>query len=97
MELLNDLISAAEAMLNNGFHVRAVLKWQMLAFGALRTLLGTSNYYTQNFKRLTSEKRARGPLAGKGLLMAVREELVNCVSQHKPYGDANRGRRGRCA
>ena len=97
MELLTGLISAAEAMLHNGFDVRAFLNWQMLAFGALLTLLGPSNYYTQNFKQLTSEKSPRGLLAGEGLLMAVREELVNCVSQHEPNGDANWGRQSHCA
>ncbi len=92
MESLDKLISAAEAMLHNGFDLRAFLNWQMLAFGALLTLLGPSNYYTQNFKQLTSEKSARGLLAGEGLLMAVREELVNCVSKHEPNGDASWGR-----
>jgi hypothetical protein len=92
MESLDKLISAAEAMLLNGFDLRAFLNWQMLSFGALLTLLGPSNYYTQNFKRLTSEKSARGLLAGEGLLMAVREELVNCVSKHEPNGDASWGR-----
>ena len=92
MQSLNKLISAAEAMLHNGFNVQAFLNWQMLAFGALLTLLGPSNYYTQNFKRLTSEKSPRGLLAGEGLLIAVREELVNCVSKHEPNGDASWGR-----
>ncbi len=91
MESLDKLISAAEAMLHNGFDLRAFLNWQILAFGALLTLLGPSNYYTQNFKQLTSEKSPRGLLAGEGLLMAVREKLVNSVSKHESNGDANWG------
>ncbi len=92
MESLDKLISAAEAMLHNGYNLLDFLNWQMMAFGALLTLLGPFNYYTRNFKRLTSEKSARGLLAGEGLLMAVREELANCVSKHEPDGDASWGR-----
>jgi len=64
MESLDKLISAAEAMLHNGYNLRDFLNWQTLAIGALLTLLGPSNYYTQNFKQLTSEKSQRGLLAG---------------------------------
>lgn len=97
MELLTGLVSAADAMLDNGFDVGAFLKWQMLAFGALLILLGPSSYYTKNFKQFTSDKSPRGLLAGEGVLMAVREELVNSVSQHEPNGDANWGRQSHCA
>ena len=92
MESLNKLINAAEAMLRDGFDVRAFLKWQMLAFAALLTTVGPSSYYTQNFKQLTSDKSPRGLLAGEGILMAVREKLLQCSSKNNSEQDVNWGR-----
>jgi hypothetical protein len=80
MESINKLISTAEAMLRYGFDVRVFLNWQMWAFAVLLTTVGPSSYYTQNFRQFTSDKSPRGLLAGEGVLMAVREELLQCLN-----------------
>jgi hypothetical protein len=75
MESLNQLISLAQSILDSGFDAQTFLNWQILAFSALVALLGPYHYYTQNFKRLTSEKNPRSLLAGEGILMAAKEQM----------------------
>jgi hypothetical protein len=75
MESLNDLINLAQTLLVSGFDTDAFIHWQVLAFAALAGILGTNHYYTQNFKRLTSEKNSLGLLAGEGILVAAKEEI----------------------
>ena len=86
MDSLNDLINAAQMLLDSGFDIQAFLSWQTLAFLALLSLLGPFHYYTQNFKRLTSEKTAQGLLAGEGLLVAARENFLKSVGTLPPEG-----------
>ena len=61
MENLNDLIAAAQAILDNGFDLSAFMSWGLLAFLTLVALLGPLHYYTQNFRRLTSDKSSPKP------------------------------------
>src|SRR5208283_3291246 len=68
MENLNELIAAAQAILDNGFDLSAFMSWELLAFLTLVALLGPLHYYTQNFRRLTSDKTPRSLLAGRGLI-----------------------------
>ena len=79
MESLNELINAAQALLDSGFDVQAFLDWQTLAFLTLVGLLGPFHYYTQNFKRICSENTPRGLLAGEGVLVAAREQCLKSV------------------
>jgi len=79
MESLNDLISLAQSILDSGYDVQAFLNWQTLAFSALVAIVGPYHYYTQNFKRLTSEKSPRGLLAGEGILLAAKEQIQKPV------------------
>lgn len=76
MGSLNDLITAAQGMLSAGFDVKTFMVWETLAFMALLSTLGPRHYYTQNFKHLTAEKGPRGLLAGKGILVAAKEEIL---------------------
>jgi hypothetical protein len=55
MEYLNDLISAAQAILDSGFDAQAFLGWKEVALITLLSLLGPLHYYTQTFKQITSE------------------------------------------
>jgi hypothetical protein len=76
LESLNQLISLAQSILDSGFDPQAFLNWQILAFAALVGILGPYHYYTQNFKRLTSDKNPRSLLAGEGVLMAAKEQIA---------------------
>jgi hypothetical protein len=84
MESLNDLISMAQTFLVSGFDTDAFLHWQGLAFTALAGILGANHYYTQNFKRFTSEKRSLGLLAGNGILIAAKEEMRKGDNESSP-------------
>jgi len=75
LESVNQLISLAQSILDSGFDPQAFLNWQILAFSALLGILGPYHYYTQNFRRLTSEKNPRSLLAGEGILMAAKEQM----------------------
>ena len=77
MENLNELIAAAQAILDNGFDLSAFMSWELLAFLTLVALLGPLHYYTQNFRRLTSDKTPRSLLAGRGLIEAAKAQLLN--------------------
>ena len=76
MEYLNDLISAAQAILDSGFDVQTFLGWKELAFLALSGLLGPSHYYAQTFKQVTAAQDSMSLLAGEGILMAAKEEML---------------------
>ena len=76
MENLNDLIAATQAILDNGFDLSAFMSWGLLAFLTLVALLGPLHYYTQNFRRLTSDKTPRSLLAGRGLIEAAKAQLL---------------------
>jgi hypothetical protein len=75
LESVNQLISLAQSILDSGFDAQAFLNWQILAFATLVGILGPYHYYTQNFRRLTSEKIPRSLLAGEGILMAAKEQM----------------------
>jgi len=76
MENLNELIAAAQAILDNGFDLQAFMSWELLAFLTLVALVGPLHYYTQNFRRLTSDKTLQSLLAGRGLLEAAKSALL---------------------
>jgi hypothetical protein len=76
MEYLNELIAAAQAILDNGFDPSAFMSWELVAFLTLAALLGPLHYYTQNFRRLTSGKTPQSLLAGRGLIEAAKAELL---------------------
>jgi len=84
MEFLNDLISAAQVILDGGFDVQAFLGWKEVASLALLGLLGPSHYYTEIFKQVTSEHDSRSLLAGEGVLMAAKEEMLKTVNDGFP-------------
>jgi hypothetical protein len=81
MESLNELISAAQRMLNTGFDVNTFMVWETMAFVALLSALGPSHYYTQTFKQLTVEKSPKGLLAAGGILVAAKEEILKTGGQ----------------
>ena len=74
MQSINELISVASVILDNGFDLQAFLSWKQTSFRALRTHLGSEHYYTENFKRM-AEPNEHGLLAGGGILLAVKELL----------------------
>ncbi len=76
MENLNELITAAQGILESGFDVSSFMSWELLAFLTLAALLGPLHYYTQNFRKLTSDKTSRSLLAGIGLIEAAKAELL---------------------
>jgi hypothetical protein len=79
MEYLNHLISAAQSILDNGFDAQAFTGWKELAFPGLLGLLGPLHHYTQMFKRVTAEQGSLSLLAGTGILIAAKEEMLkNC-------------------
>ncbi len=84
MESLNELIDLAQSILSSGFDAQAFLNWQVLAFTALAGILGPTHYYTQNFKRMTSEKNPLGLLAGEGILVAAQEEMRKADGESSP-------------
>jgi hypothetical protein len=90
MDSLNELIMAAQALLDGNFDIQAFLGWQTLAFLTLLSLLGPFHYYTQNFKKLTSEKTPRGLLAGEGVLVAAREHFLKIAGAIRSRGDIGR-------
>ncbi len=80
MEYLNDLINAAQAILDSGFDVQAFFNWKELALLALLGMLGPLHYYTQTFKQVTSDQDSLALLAGEGVLMAAKEEIRKTVN-----------------
>ncbi len=76
MDSLNDLIGMAQSLLNTGFDVDSFLTWKSMAFWVLLGLLGPFHYYTRNFTRFTAEADKRGLLAGEGLLLAAKEQIL---------------------
>jgi len=77
MDYLNDLINAVQAIRDSGFDVKAFLGWKELAFFALLGLFGPLHYYTRTFKQVTAAQDSLSLLAGEGILMAVKEEILN--------------------
>ncbi len=95
MENLNELIAAAQALLDNGFDLSAFLSWELLAFLTILALLGPLHYYTQNFRRLTSDKTPRSLLAGLGLIEAAKAELLKDDNPSK-FAHKSLGREVHC-
>jgi hypothetical protein len=77
MEYLNDLINAAQSIREKGFDVQAFLGWKEVAFLALLGVLGPLHYYTRTFKQVTAAQDSLSLLAGEGILMAAKEEILN--------------------
>jgi hypothetical protein len=75
MEILTYLINRARGMLESGFGIQVFQGWESLAFLALLTSFGPFHFYTQSFRRLTSERNQQALLAGLGLLIAAKENL----------------------
>ncbi len=80
MEYLNSLINVAQAILDNRFDVQAFLSWRNIALLTLLSLLGPLHYYTQTFKQVTAEQDSQSLLAGEGVLMAAKEEMLKTAS-----------------
>jgi hypothetical protein len=76
MESLNDLINLAQFILDNGFDIQTFLTWKEAAFMCLLGLLGPLHFYTKSFSQVTGRTDEKGLLAGEGLLIAAREEIV---------------------
>lgn len=80
MESLNELINLAQLILDNGFDPQTFLTWKEAAFICLLGMLGPLHFYTRNFGRVTGRTDEKGLLAGEGLLIAAREEIVGAVT-----------------
>ena len=80
MDSLNDLINLAQFILDNGFDLQTFLTWKEAAFICLLGLLGPLHFYTRSFGRVTGRTDEKGLLAGEGLLIAAREEIVGAVT-----------------
>jgi len=80
MESLNELINLAQFILDNGFDPQTFLTWKEAAFICLLGLLGPLHFYTRSFGRVTGRTDEKGLLAGEGLLIAAREEIVGAVT-----------------
>ncbi|MGB6066628.1 MAG: hypothetical protein WBG50_17625 [Desulfomonilaceae bacterium] len=81
MEYLNDLIRAAQAILDSGFDVQSFLGWKEVALLTLLGLLGPLHYYTRTFKQNTSAQNPLSLLAGEGILMAAKEEMLKSINE----------------
>jgi hypothetical protein len=92
MDSLNDLINLAQFILDNGFDPQAFLTWKEAAFICLLGLLGPLHFYTRSFGRVTGRTDEKGLLAGEGLLIAAREEIVASVSSKTALSDGNASR-----
>ncbi len=77
MDSLNDLIKSACSFLDNGFDVQTFVSWKGFALVTLVALLGPFHFYTENFRRFTRETNRRNLLAGTGVLVAAKEQIVN--------------------
>jgi hypothetical protein len=80
MDSLNELINLAQFILDNGFDPQTFLTWKEAAFICLLGLLGPLHFYTRNFGRVTGRTDEKGLLAGEGLLIAAREEIIGAVT-----------------
>ena len=80
MESLTDLINAAQTLLDSGLDLQTFFDWRIVAFLSLLSLLGPMHYYTRTFSRLTREAKQPCLLAGKGVLVAAREEISGTES-----------------
>jgi hypothetical protein len=80
MESLNDLISMASALLDNGFDLQTFFEWKRMAFALVLGVLGPSHYYTLNFRRFAAASDL-GLLAGRAILEATREQLSSAPEQ----------------
>jgi hypothetical protein len=76
MEYLAELINQAQVILENGFDVQAFLTWKSFAFFFVVVFVGRSHYYAKNFSSLTSEASPKALLAGAGILVAIKEGLL---------------------
>jgi hypothetical protein len=85
MDSLLDLIDAAQALLGAGFDVQQFLAWKSLAFLSLLGILGPLHYYTKTFCRVTENHDHVNLLAGKGVLVAIKEGLSQ-ASEHSHMG-----------
>ncbi len=84
MESLNELINFAQFILDNGFDPQTFLTWKEAAFICLLGLLGPLHFYTRSFGRVTGGTDEKGLLAGEGLLIAAREEIVGAAANISP-------------
>jgi hypothetical protein len=80
MDSLNELINLAQFIIDNGFDPQTFITWKEAAFICLLGLLGPLHFYTKNFGRVTGRTDEKGLLAGEGLLIAAREEIVGAVT-----------------
>jgi|WetSurSiteA1Bulk_404760.scaffolds.fasta_scaffold30865_1 hypothetical protein len=80
MESLNELINLAQFILDNGFDPQNFMTWKEAAFICLLGLLGPLHFYTRSFGRVTGRTDEKGLLAGEGLLIAAREEIVGAAT-----------------
>lgn len=74
MDHLNRLFNRAQIILDRVFDAQVSLSWKTAASLSLLKVLKPVHYYTQNFKRFTSENSPMGLPAGQGILVAAREE-----------------------
>jgi hypothetical protein len=80
MESFNELINLAQLIFDNGFNPQTFLTWKEAAFICLLGLLGPLHFYTRSFGRVTGRADEKGLLAGEGLLIAAREEIVGAAT-----------------
>ncbi len=76
IDSLIELINAAQRISDSGFDVNAFITWKGVAFITLISLLGPFNYYTRRFCRFTADSSRKGLMAGEGVLVAVKEQLL---------------------
>lgn len=94
MEYLMELLNQAQSILDAGFDVDAFLAWKSFAFFSVVVLLGPTHYYAKNFNSIISENTPKGLLAGKGVLIAVKEALAQHPKMIKTLIHANSRNQG---
>ncbi|MBM3301313.1 MAG: hypothetical protein FJY85_15335 [Deltaproteobacteria bacterium] len=72
----DDLIKAAREVVESDFDATAFVKWRKQALLCLRELLGPDHAYTLSFRDYVQHAEALSVLAGKGLLVAAREQTA---------------------
>ncbi len=72
----DDLIKAAWEVIESDFDPTAFVKWRKQAVLCLTDLLGSEHPYTLSFREYVQQAETLSVLAGKGLLVAAREQTA---------------------
>ena len=83
-EILLIAARGIDELIETGWYVlegdpdREVIKmWKHQALACVSAIMGSDHLYTQDFQKFVVDERKRSLLAGAGLLLAVREHILD--------------------